>query len=257
MGTQPWGVAVNPGRYPGLGDQLRQQQRVGNRHRHQHGDRNNHGGQWAEFGRVFTPNGARAYVVNCFNNNVSVIDTATNTVTGTINVGQSPAQIIVNPAGTRAYVTNVGGTVSVINTANNTVNATIQIPGTGAKPAGALLNSTGTRLYIANQGNGTVTVINTSNNAVLNTISFYPGATTTSRMVITPDDSTIYVTNGTDGSIAVINATTETLTSTMTGFSTPRFISMSPDGTKLFVTQSGNNRMTQVNLGATFNSTRV
>jgi len=54
---------------------------------------------------------------------VSVINTATNTVIGNpIPVGDRPYGVAVNPAGTRAYVTNLDGrTVSVINTATNTV----------------------------------------------------------------------------------------------------------------------------------------
>jgi DNA-binding beta-propeller fold protein YncE len=52
---------------------------------------------------------------------VSVIDldpasTTYNTVTATIGVGDDPEGVAVNPAGTRAYVTNYNdGTVSVIN----------------------------------------------------------------------------------------------------------------------------------------------
>ena len=43
---------------------------------------------------------------NLFSNNVSVIDTATNTVVATVAVGSSPFGVAVNPAGTRAYVTD-------------------------------------------------------------------------------------------------------------------------------------------------------
>ena len=40
--------------------------------------------------------------------NVSVIDTATNTVVATVPVGSAPFGVAVNPAGTFAYVTNDG-----------------------------------------------------------------------------------------------------------------------------------------------------
>ena len=39
---------------------------------------------------------------------VSVIDTATNTVTVNIGVGHLPVGIAVNPTGTRAYTANFG-----------------------------------------------------------------------------------------------------------------------------------------------------
>ena len=56
-------------------------------------------------------------------NTVSVIDTATNTVTATVNVGRSPAGVAVTPDGRKVYVANRldAGTVSVIDTATNTV----------------------------------------------------------------------------------------------------------------------------------------
>ena len=74
----------------------------------------------------------RAYVTNAgsFSTSVSVIDTATNTVVGTIAVGNGPIGVAVNPAGTRAYVTNEGSSnVSVIDMATNTVVATILVGG--------------------------------------------------------------------------------------------------------------------------------
>ena len=60
-----------------------------------------------------------AYITNMGSNTVSVIDTATNTVTDTVNVGSYPWGVAVNPKGTKVYVTNVGSaTVSVIDTDN-------------------------------------------------------------------------------------------------------------------------------------------
>ncbi|MFD4620355.1 YncE family protein, partial [Streptomyces sp. NPDC058475] len=58
-----------------------------------------------------------AYVTNDSSGTVSVIDTATNTVTATIPVGTAPQGVALTPDGTRVYVTNSGSdTVSVIDT---------------------------------------------------------------------------------------------------------------------------------------------
>jgi YVTN family beta-propeller protein len=58
------------------------------------------------------------YVANYDSNNVSVIDTATNTVVATVPVGNAPTAVAVTPDGTKAYVTNYGSaSVSVIKTA--------------------------------------------------------------------------------------------------------------------------------------------
>jgi YVTN family beta-propeller protein len=68
-----------------------------------------------------SPDGSKVYVVNEGSGSVSVIDTATNTVT-TIPVGQSPKGVAVTPDGSKVYVVNEGSSsVSVIDTATNTV----------------------------------------------------------------------------------------------------------------------------------------
>ncbi len=74
-----------------------------------------------------------AYITNGGGNTVSMIDTATNTVRGTILVGASPLGVAATPDGSMAYITNTGdNTVSVIDTAANTVVATITVVGFGA-----------------------------------------------------------------------------------------------------------------------------
>jgi YVTN family beta-propeller protein len=65
--------------------------------------------------------GSKVYVTNR-PNTVSVIDTATNTVTATISVGNGPVGVAVKPDGSKLYVANVvDNTVSVIDTATNIV----------------------------------------------------------------------------------------------------------------------------------------
>jgi YVTN family beta-propeller protein len=67
-----------------------------------------------------------AYVTNGADNTVSVIDTASNTVMTTIQVGQSPNAVSITPDGAYAYVTNqLDDSVSVLDTSSNTVVSTI------------------------------------------------------------------------------------------------------------------------------------
>jgi YVTN family beta-propeller protein len=49
-----------------------------------------------------------AYITNQGSNNVSVIATASNTVTATIPVGHAPGGVSVTPDGSRVYVANAG-----------------------------------------------------------------------------------------------------------------------------------------------------
>src|ERR1700730_5117395 len=90
-----------------------------------------------------------AYITNAGSNNVSVIDTATNTVTATITVGSVPVGVAISPDGTRVYVTNsqpasATGTASVIDTASNTAIATIPV---GLGPNGIAVTPDGNRVY--------------------------------------------------------------------------------------------------------------
>jgi YVTN family beta-propeller protein len=80
-----------------------------------------------------TPDGKYAYVTNEGSNNLTVIDTASNTLLESLPVGTTPTGVAVTPDGKDAYVTNQGSNdVSVIETASNTVVATISVPGPGA-----------------------------------------------------------------------------------------------------------------------------
>jgi len=79
-------------------------------------------------GVAFSPDGSKAYVSNYNSNTVSVINTATNAVSATINVGSVPAGVSFSPDGSLAYVANYSSaTVSVIDTATNTVSATVNV----------------------------------------------------------------------------------------------------------------------------------
>lgn len=61
-----------------------------------------------------------------------VIDTATNTVTDTVDVGNGPFGVSVTPDGKKVYVANSGSnTVSVIDTGTNKVSVTVPV---GSKP---------------------------------------------------------------------------------------------------------------------------
>jgi YVTN family beta-propeller protein len=69
-----------------------------------------------------------AYITNDGSGNVSVIDTATNTVIATITVGTAPFAVAVSPDGGTVYVANIDSdNVSVIDTATNKVIATITV----------------------------------------------------------------------------------------------------------------------------------
>lgn len=103
-----------------------------------------------------------AYVANFNTNNVTIIDSTTNTTVATVTVGRSPSAIIVTPNGEFVYVANASdNTVSVINAITDTVISTIPV---GSSPDALAITSDGASVFVADSGDNTVYRINTSSN---------------------------------------------------------------------------------------------
>jgi len=104
---------------------------------------------------------------------VSVIDTATNTVVATVAVGTNPIGVAITPNGSFAYVANeTDNSVSVINTATNAVVTTVSV---GSSPHGIAITPDGASAYVANQISNNVSVISTANNTVVATVNVSAG----------------------------------------------------------------------------------
>jgi len=109
-----------------------------------------------------------AYITNYSSNTVSVINTATNTVTATVLVNGNPYAVACHPDGSTVYVANYGSnTVSVIATATNTVTATVPV---GSLPSGVAVHPDGSTVYVANYYSDSVSVIDTATNTVTATV---------------------------------------------------------------------------------------
>jgi YVTN family beta-propeller protein len=151
---------------------------------------------------------------------VSVIDTRTNQVAKTIDVGLHPCGMALNPNGSRLYVTNANSdTVSVIDTANDIVSKAVRvsvnttkvgqtkIPVLGSSPNAVAVSPDGRTLYVANATDNAIAVIDPdapTNNAVRGLIptGWYPTAVATDRTGLQ-----LFVANGYGfGSIAPVPA---------------------------------------------------
>ncbi|MDF3293222.1 Ig-like domain repeat protein [Streptomyces silvisoli] len=190
-------------------------------------------------GVAITPDGLHAYVANEGSNNVSVIATATNTVTATVPVGTTPFGVAITPDGLHAYVTNSGdNTVSVIATATNTVTATVPV---GTTPLGVAITPDGLHAYVANEGSNNVSVIATATNTVTATV---PVGTTPLGVAITPDGLHAYVTNSGDNTVSVIATATNTVTATVAVGATPLGAAIA--GTNAYVANNGDNTVSVI-----------
>ncbi|MBK6698422.1 MAG: beta-propeller fold lactonase family protein [Saprospiraceae bacterium] len=183
-----------------------------------------------------------AYIPNAGSDDVSVINTISNTVVSTILVGDAPAGVSVSADGTRAYISNyLSDNVSVINTLTNTVVATITV---GDGPRGVSISPDGTRLYVTNFSSSNVSVINTGTNIIDATIPIVGGPEGVS---VSPDGTKAYITSF--NSVSVINTGTNTVVATIPVGVYPQGVSVSPDGTLVYVTSSGANNVSVINTG--------
>jgi YVTN family beta-propeller protein len=145
----------------------------------------------------------RAYVANTTANVVTVVDTATHGVVGTIAVGTSPTHVAISQDGARAYVTNSGSnSISVIETSTDSVVATIALR---ASPFKAAVTPTGEWLYVLVAG-GVVQVIDATLNDVVASITV--GGIEGGDIAVSPDGSRVLVASGL---VSVIDTASRTL----------------------------------------------
>jgi YVTN family beta-propeller protein len=194
-----------------------------------------------------TPAGAYCvYVANSESDSVSVIDTATNSVSATIGnaavLFNHPSGPALTPDTRFLYVANrgsldrvPGSTVSVIATAANTLAATVELaPGSG--PYSVAITPDGAVAYVANQFADTVSVIDTAkaladpSTAVIKTIPVGPYPV---GVAISPDGGFAYVSScgapcdGSALSVTVVDTTDNEVRTTVPGL----FIrAITPDG---------------------------
>lgn len=118
------------------------------------------------FGIAANPITHRIYVANRDGYSVTVIDSASNTVIGTIPVGAQPwAQVAVDAKTNRIYVVNNGSnSLSVIDGASDSVIATVS--GLGSAPEGVGVHSGRNRVYVSHSANQLSVIDATTNTRV-------------------------------------------------------------------------------------------
>jgi YVTN family beta-propeller protein len=140
---------------------------------------------------------------------VSVIDTVTNTVVATIQVGLAPNGVALTPDGKRAYVANwSSNNVSVIDTTTKAVVGS-PIPIMSA-PQGIAVTPNGKSVYVTAEPNAVV-VIDTATNAIVGPP--IPVGNSPACVAVTPDGKHAYVTNEGVGTVSVIKTGTKNVVS--------------------------------------------
>jgi YVTN family beta-propeller protein len=179
-----------------------------------------------------------AYVSNVSGNNVSVVNTANNTVVATIPVGASPNGVAVAPDGGLLYVACSGAnTVNVISTASNSVIASIPV---GASPMKLAVTPNGAQLYVVAQAVNQVNVIDTASKSVIANITVGSHPT---RVAFSPDGTRGYVTNLYSGTVSIIDTNSRSVIGSFPTGSGPADIAVASNS-RLYVSNQYSNTVT-------------
>ena len=196
--------------------------------------------------------GELAYVTNEDSQNLSVIDTRTDSVVATIPVGTRPRGVKVNPDGRTVYVALSGSPkcppsmpdeeceklksdktkdgIAEVDVVARRVRRVL--PG-GSDPEQFDITNDGKRLYISNEDAGSASVVDVAKGTIDTTVKV--GAEP-EGVRISPDGKIVYVTAESDTSIRVLDAATGAVKARIKVGRRPRDVAFTPDGKRAYAT---------------------
>ncbi|MGH2889135.1 MAG: PKD domain-containing protein, partial [Solirubrobacteraceae bacterium] len=176
-------------------------------------------------GIAIAPDGGHAFVAQQ-GNDISIVDTATKAVVGSVPDSLGPSQISIGPRGGRAFVTNSGS--SSVSAFSPSTGGLIGSPiPVGPQPSGIAVAPNGVLAYAAGYGDGTLRAIRTSLGAPA--LAPLSGLNQPEGVAIRPDGARGYVTNRGGASVSIIDPTSNTLVGTIPVGASPAGIAITPD----------------------------
>ncbi len=190
---------------------------------------------------AITPDGTTALVTNNGSDTVSIVSLVSDTVTSTITLasGARPGSIVISNDGSTAFVADGGMGVNLIeriDISSRTITGSV----TATLPGGLLMSPDGQTVYATAALSGQVSYFNTSTlSRGTIALSDYFGTPATS-LAISPDGVTLYVVRGIQYDIvSMVNTVTHSRTSTTVVGAYPQDAAVSPDGSRVYVTNNG------------------
>ena len=163
-------------------------------------------------------------------------------------LGIAPRALVILVDGSKGYITDDAGTgqVWVVDGGTRLLITTISV-GVGGEARGIALSPDQTKLYVGGQATNDVTIINTATDLVTGQIDFPGGPSGVWGVVFHPNGNFAYAGDQSVNLIREIDATTDTLTGrTVVVAATPRGITISPDGQKLYIASHDSDLMTAI-----------
>ena len=184
------------------------------------------------------------FVANSFDNTVSVIDLAANSIVETIDVGGSPQNVIAGSDDSKIYVSNYDdNSISVISVATLTVASTISDVGDG--PRGMCLSSAGGKLYVACDTSDSIVIISTAGDSKEAEIASVGDAP--AYAAVSSSGEVLYVTLSGEASVVIVDITTNEVTDTKIAVgNSPHGIAITPNGNHLYVANSNSDSISVI-----------
>jgi YVTN family beta-propeller protein len=143
----------------------------------------------------------------------------------------SPIEMTFSPDGQLLYVVcEDNDEVRVVHTRSSKVTVSIKV---GHVPRGIAISRDGRRLYVTNAWSDTVSVIDTATRTVIQTL---PTGFEPSGVVVDDAGGTLYVANRLSGDVSLIDLATEQETKRLLAGRGASYLSLSPDGTRIYCT---------------------
>jgi YVTN family beta-propeller protein len=200
------------------------------------------------------PNGQFAYITNPGTRTVTVLNTATDKVSGTISIPQGPPQAVsFSPDGRTAYVSVYGSHTAAqivfIDTATEKVTAAV--PVNNHEPGPSETSPDGLSLYVPNHnmaqggaGDNVLDVINLATKKVIDSIQVKANP---HWAVADNKNGLLYVSNHMSALVTVLDAKTNQIITTIPTGETPHSEALSPDASRLAVTSYSGNAVFLIN----------
>jgi len=200
---------------------------------------------------VVSADGSFVYVQSV-DGSISVIDAQTRSVIKVFDnpnptSSDGPASMTLSPDGNALYaISAVDGAIAVIDTDTGLVTA--RIPGPGNTDPSPLIRVThdGRRLFVLGGASRTLTAIDIASKAVVGQVTV-PGSSTDHLvgLVVAADDRTAFTTEY-SGSLVSIDTSSMSVASTILIAHSPNAIDLSPDGSRVFIAETGDGCMADV-----------
>jgi YVTN family beta-propeller protein len=196
---------------------------------------------------VVSPEFDQIYVINGYSDNVTSI----------IQVGKNPATLALDPTDYTfslhkglLFVTNQNdNNVEIIDASNEESLKNVTV---GKWPYGIVVNPVTTKAYVTNYGDDTVSVIdygfNSSNTLFAKVIATVDVQSSPAGIAVDPYKNHIFVANSGAGDISVINGLNNRVIKNVSVGIFPQFLLFNKNTSELYITESGNNTISVLNM---------